>query len=64
MTYHEKLAQAMMRTYTVSSMNTYETVLAALQKKSESELRAMVAKLEEQMSLRLGMPNSFHLVKE
>lgn len=56
--YHERVAAAMKRTYSAGSMNSYETILAALRSKfpNEDDLRAHVATIEARLKLAGMMP--------
>jgi len=67
-TYHEKVAEALVNTRTVGSMNTYEQILAALLKKEpdEEKLKVIVSREEAKASLALfGKKDSgYRFVKE
>lgn len=62
LTYHERVARAMKRSYSAGSMNSYETILAALREKfpTEDALRVEVTKIEVRLKEMGMMPLEMH----
>ena len=58
MSYHERVARAMKRTFSAGSMNSYETILAALKTKypTEGALRLAVIGIESRLKAMGVMP--------
>jgi hypothetical protein len=65
MTYHERVAAVMARSFAAGTYNTYEQILTALLARmpDENELRAYVAGLEDK-ARKMGAPDDFKLVQE
>ena len=58
LTYHERVAHAMKASYAAGSLNSYETILAALKSKfpNEDDLRAHIATIEARLKSMGMMP--------
>lgn len=63
--YHERIARAMKKSYSAGSLNSYETILAALHLKfpTEQQLREHVAQLESKMQL-MGAPPGWRFIDD
>lgn len=66
LTYHERIAHAMKKTYIVGSLNSYKTILDALHRKfpTERELREHVSVLEHIVRTTGTVPDSWTLLNE
>lgn len=66
LTYHERVAAAMRRSYVVGSTNSYESILAALLRKfpREEDLRAAVEVIEERLKVAGLMPKGMRFPED